>query len=41
MLGYIHNGEDVRNDPENAIRITEEILGTKVVVFTDNMDFEL
>lgn len=41
MLGYIHNGEDVRNDPENAIRVTEEILGTKVVVFTDNMDFEL
>ena len=40
-LWYIHNGEDVRNDPENAVRITEEILGCKTVVLHDRDEIEL
>lgn len=40
-LFYIHNGEDVRNDPENAVRITEEILGCKTVVLHDRDEIEL
>lgn len=41
ILGYIHNGEDVRNNPQNAISVTEKILGVKTMVFTDGTVFEL
>lgn len=41
MLGYIHNGEDVREEPENAIAVTEKILGVTTIVLKDNMDLEI
>ncbi|MBR5528565.1 MAG: MBL fold metallo-hydrolase [Clostridia bacterium] len=40
-LAYIHNGKDVRNDPENAISVTEKILGVPTVVLTDGCVFEV
>ena len=41
MLGYIHNGEDVREEPENAIAVTEKILGVTTIVLKDKMDLEI
>ncbi len=40
-LLYIHNGKDVRDEPENAIAITEKTLGIPTGVLHDNDTFEL
>ena len=40
-LWYIHNGADVRDNPKNAVRLTEEILGCRAVVLTDKTEIEL
>lgn len=40
-LAYIHNGKDVRDEPDAAIAITEKILGVPTVVLTDGTYFEI
>lgn len=40
-LAYIHNGADVREQPEAAIAVTEKILGVPAMVLTDGSVFEV
>lgn len=40
ILGFIHNGPDVRRSPDETVKKAEDILGVKTAVFTDGMTFE-